>query len=309
MPDPRSSRDHIHANVVKDRFNLPGARGMARQLFPPCAPRDAKSPANKGFCTLARRLQCGASGPEGIRRPMDNSLLVSLSQQLASFRAMDVIANNIANVSTPGFKREAAKFEEYIAHVRPAEGQTGIQSVSFVKDAGIMRDLSQGNITRTGAPFDLAINGGGYFVIQTPQGERYTRDGHFSLDNNGLIVNSNGQPVTVTPDDGNIQFGVDGTISGRTGQLGRLRIVDFANPRLLTKEGANLYATPPGQPAIAAPNAQVAQGMLESSNVAPVIEISHMIEVMRAYEATASLSKSQEDLLRQAIERLGQTPY
>ncbi len=228
---------------------------------------------------------------------------------------MDVIANNIANVSTPGFKREAAKFEEYIAHVRPAEGQTGLQSVSFVKDAGILRDLSQGNITRTDAPFDLAISGSGYFVIQTPQGERYTRDGHFSLDNNGQIVNSNGQPllgdggaITVTPDDGDIQFGADGTVSGRTGQMARLRVVDFANPRLLVKEGANLYSAPQGQPPIAATNPQVAQGMLESSNVAPVIEISHMIEVMRAYEATASLTKSQEDLLRQAIERLGQTP-
>jgi flagellar basal-body rod protein FlgF len=246
---------------------------------------------------------------------MDNSLLVSLSQQLASFRAMDVIANNIANVSTPGFKREAAKFEEYVAHVRPAEGQKGLQSVSFVKDAGILRDLSQGNITATGAPFDLAINGKGYFVIQTPQGERYTRDGHFSLDQNGQIVNSGGQPllgdggaITVTPDDGDIQFGPDGTLSGKTGQLAKLRIVDFANPRLLRKEGANLYAAPPGLPPVAATEAQVAQGMLESSNVAPVIEISHMIEVMRAYEATASLSRSQEELLRQAIERLGQTP-
>lgn len=247
---------------------------------------------------------------------MDNSLLVSLSQQLASFRAMDVIANNIANVSTPGFKREAAKFEEYVAQVRPAEGQTGMQSVSFVKDAGILRDLSQGNMTVTDAPYDLAINGKGYFVIQTPQGERYTRDGHFSLDQNGQVVTSNGHAVmgdggaiTVTPDDGNIQFGADGTVSGRTGQLGKLRVVDFANPRLLVKEGANLYSAPPGQPATAAQGVQVAQGMLEGSNVAPVIEISHMIEVMRAYEATASLTKSQEDLLRQAIDRLGQTPY
>ena len=82
---------------------------------------------------------------------MDNSLLVSLSQQLAAYRSMDVIANNLANVSTPGFKREAAKFEEYIAQVRPAEDQKGPQTVSFVKDAGILRDLSQGNIQRTGA--------------------------------------------------------------------------------------------------------------------------------------------------------------
>ena len=144
---------------------------------------------------------------------MDNSLLVSLSQQLAAYRSMDVIANNLANVSTPGFKREAAKFEEYVAHVRPAEDQKGPQTVSFVKDAGAMRDISQGNITNTGAPFDFAINGKGFFTIATPQGERYTRDGHFSLNQDGQIVTSDGYAVqgdggaiTITPNDGDIHY-------------------------------------------------------------------------------------------------------
>jgi flagellar basal-body rod protein FlgF len=244
---------------------------------------------------------------------MDNSLLVSLSQQIAAYRSMDVIANNIANVSTPGFKRETAKFEEYVTLVAPSEGQTGMQSVSFVKDAGVSRDLSQGNIQTTGAPFDFAINGNGYFVVQTPNGMRYTRDGHFTLDANGQVVNSDGYAlqgdggaITITPDDGNVQVGRDGTISGRTGQIGKLQVVDFANERGLVKEGSNLYSTT--QALSAAPNATIDQGMLESSNVQPVIEISHMIEVMRAYQATASLSQSQEDMIRQAVSRLGQTP-
>src|ERR1700750_3290406 len=120
-------------------------------------------------------------GPERIRvGAMDNSLLVSLSQQLAAYRAMDVIANNLANASTPGFKRESAKFEEYMTHVRPAEGQRGMQSVAFVKDAGILRDNSQGAVEQTGAKYDLAIAGKGFFQVQTPQGMRYTRAGHFS---------------------------------------------------------------------------------------------------------------------------------
>jgi flagellar basal-body rod protein FlgF len=248
---------------------------------------------------------------------MDNSLLVSLSQQLAAYRSMDVIANNLANVSTPGYKRESAKFEEYISHESPADNQTGQQSVSFVKDAGINRDNSQGNIENTGATYDFAINGNGYFTVQTQAGMRYTRDGHFTLDANGQVVDSEGNAlqgdsgaVTITPDDQNVHVGQDGTISstinGNSNQIGKLALVDFADDRALVKQGDNLYST--DQSATAATNATIGQGMLESSNVQPVIEISHMIEVMRAYQATATLSQSQEDLTRQAIDKLGAMP-
>ena len=244
---------------------------------------------------------------------MENSLLVSLSQQLAAYRSMDVIANNLANVSTPGFKREAAKFEEFITHVAPSEGQTGQQAISFVKDAGVMRDISGGNIESTGGTFDVAIDGQGYFAVQAAGGQRYTRNGHFGLDGAGQIVTSDGNPVlgdggpiTITPDDGDIHIAADGTVSGKTGQIGKLRLVDFADDRALVKEGSSLYSTT--QAANPAANARLRQGMLESSNVQPVIEISHMIEVMRSYEATATLSKSQEDLMRQAIDKLGSMP-
>jgi flagellar basal-body rod protein FlgF len=248
---------------------------------------------------------------------MDNSLLVSLSQQLAAYRAMDVIANNLANVSTPGFKRESAKFEEYVTQLRPAEGQKGTQSLSFVKDAGVMRDSSEGNLQQTGAPYDVAIAGNGFFQVQTKAGMRYTRDGHFSLDGNGNLVTSDGHQVqgdggaiTIAPTDGDINIASDGTISsvvnGIGNQLGKLKVVDFANPSALTKQGANLYST--AQTATTSATVNLRQGALEGSNVQPVIEISHMIEVMRAYEATATLSKSQEDMMRQAVTQLGQMP-
>jgi flagellar basal-body rod protein FlgF len=248
---------------------------------------------------------------------MDNSLLVSLSQQLAAYRSMDVIANNLANVSTPGFKREAAKFEEYVTPVRPAEDQKGPQTLSFVKDAGVVRDLAQGEISSTGATLDFAINGKGFFAVQTPAGMRYTRDGHFSLDQNGQLVTSDGYAVqgdggaiTVTPSDGEISVGADGTISsvlnGTSNQIGKLQVVDFTNERAMAKEGANLYST--SQTPTAATNVTISQRMLEGSNVSPVIEISHMVEVMRAYQTTATLSSSQEDLMRQAIDKLGSIP-
>lgn len=248
---------------------------------------------------------------------MDNSLLVSLSHQIAAYRAMDVIANNIANASTPGYKRESAKFEEYVARMPSSEDGAGPQAqsqqVSFVKDAGITRDVSQGPLNQTGNPFDLAINGKGFFAVQTPQGLRYTRDGHFSLDAGGQIVNSSGYvlqgdggAITITPDDGDIRIAPDGTVSGRTGQLAKVRLVDFADPAAMVKEGANLYST--GQTPVAPATPDIRQGALEGSNVQPVLEISRMIEVMRAYEATATLSKNQQDMRTDAVGKLGAMP-
>ena len=248
---------------------------------------------------------------------MDNSLLVSLSQQLAAYRAMDVIANNLANTSTPGFKREAAKFEEYISHVRPAEDQKGPQTLSFVKDAGVLRDVGQGELTATGSPYDFAINGKGFFTVQTPQGMRYTRDGHFSLNQDGVLVTSDGYPVqgdggaiTVTPSDGQVSVGPDGIISsilnGASNQIGKLQVMGFADERAMVKQGANLYSTT--EAATPVTNSTIAQGMLESSNVSPVIEISHMVQVMRAYQMTATMTNSEEELMRQAIDKLGSTP-
>jgi len=241
---------------------------------------------------------------------MDNTLLVSLSHQLASYRAMDVIANNIANMSTPAFKREEAQFQEYVDQLPLTEGQTEPQTLTFVQDAGITRDMSMGQLQRTNAPLDLAINGKGYFEIQTATGSRYTRDGHFALDAEGRLVTASGDAVmgdggelTITPDDGDVHIAADGTVSGRLGQLGKLKVVDFADDRALTKEGANLYTTT--QTAEPVDNANIEQGTIETSNVQPVVEISHMLEVLRAYQATASLTQSQEDLMRQAIDKLG----
>lgn len=241
---------------------------------------------------------------------MDNTLLVSLSRQLASYRAMDVIANNLANMSTAAFKRESVQFHQYLEQLPSVPGQTGPATLSFVQDAGVLRDMTEGPVQRTDAPLDLAISGKGYFQVQTPGGTRYTRDGHFSLNSEGQIVTDSGYPligdggpITITPDDGPIHIAADGTVSGKNGQLGSIKLVAFADDGALTKEGASLYATT--QAAQQSPGGQLQQGMLEGSNVQPVIEMSHMIEVMRNYQATASLSQSQQQLMTQAIDKLG----
>ncbi|HWA91255.1 MAG TPA: flagellar basal-body rod protein FlgF [Rhizomicrobium sp.] len=242
---------------------------------------------------------------------MDNSLLVSLSQQMASFQSMDVIANNIANVSTPGYRREQPTFQEYVTQLPGDDGT--MQDVSFVQDTGIVRDMSQGPLTQTGNAFDLALKGKGFFVVQTPNGERYTRNGHFALDQQGQIVDDNGDPlmgdggaITITTDDGDVHVGADGTVSGKNGQLAKLRLAAFADESHLEKQGQNMFSSA-DQPTTAT-DATIAQGMIEGSNVQPVVEISRMVEVMRAYQATASMTQSQEDLIRQAIDKLGTIP-
>ncbi len=244
---------------------------------------------------------------------VDNTLLVSLSHQLAAYRSMDVIANNIANVSTPAYKREGVKFEEFLARMKPSETEKGTQLVSFVVDRGVVRDKSEGRMDRTNAPFDLAVNGKGYFVLQTPGGDRYTRDGHFQLDREGNLVTSNGNkvmgeggPLTFSTDDGDIHFGADGTITGKQGQLGKVRLVAFDDEAAMKKEGGSTYST--DEAPKPAEHAALQQGMLENSNVEPVVEISHMIEVTRAYQLTASITQSHQDLMRQAVSKLGAMP-
>ncbi|MGC9953784.1 MAG: flagellar basal-body rod protein FlgF [Rhizomicrobium sp.] len=244
---------------------------------------------------------------------MDNALLVNLSYQLAAYRSMDVIANNLANLSTPAFKREAVKFEEFVQQAQPSEDQSGPQTISFVKDTGVVRDLNEGRLDKTGAPFDLAIDSKGYFVVQTAAGDRYTRNGHLTLNGDGQLVTDSGDPImgdggaiTITADDGDVHIATDGTVSGKQGQIGKLRLVNFDNERALQKEGASLYSTAQSPTAVDKPN--ILQGTLETSNIEPVIEISHMIDVMRAYQATTNLSQSEDDLKRQAIDKLGSTP-
>jgi flagellar basal-body rod protein FlgF len=204
-----------------------------------------------------------------------------------------------------------------VQQVAPAEGQTGMQKVSFVRDAGTNRDMSQGAVQDTGATYDFALNGKGFFAVQTPQGLRYTRDGHFTLDANGQVVTEQGYALqgdggslTITPNDSDVQVSKDGTVSstvnGTSNPIGKLQIMDFADDTKLAKQGDNLYSTT--QAPTVMTDTAIRQGALESSNVQPVLEISHMLEVQRAYQATATLSQSQEDLIRKAIDQLGQTP-
>ena len=246
---------------------------------------------------------------------MENAFLIGLSQQVATHRSMDVIANNIANLSTPAFKREALQFEQYIVEVPANEAEpTDTVEVSFVIDRGVVRDTSNGRLENTNVPTDVALNGPGYFVVQTPEGDRYTRNGHFHFDETGTLVSDEGYPVlsqggeiAVQPEDGAMYIAADGTVSTALNVLGKLRVVTFTDERALKKAGSSLY-TADGQNPQDLETYRVSQGTLERSNVEPVIEIARMIEVMRAYQSNLDLTQTSQDLLRRAIEKLGAVP-
>ena len=241
---------------------------------------------------------------------MENAQLISLSRQVALERQMDVVANNMANINTTGFKAEQILFEEYLM---PAASDLDFaspdQSLSYTVDWATMHDLSGGAMLQTGNPLDLALQGEGFLTVMTPAGERWTKSGALQIDADGVLVNLDGYPVLA--DGGEVQFdpeetgitvAADGTISTDAGAKGRLQIVEFTNPQDLVREGNNLFAG--GTPA-AATATRVAQGFVERSNVSGVGEMTEMIRVSRAYQSLASLMQRQDELRRTAIQRLG----
>ncbi len=254
---------------------------------------------------------------------MQNSLLVGLSRQVALERELDVVANNIANLNTTGFKTDGAVFEEFISPTARADNFLAAdRRVSFVHDRATWINLSQGPLERTGNPLDVAIDGRGFLAVQTPNGERYTRNGAMQINNNGELVTSEGYqvlgesgPITFQPKDRNITISPDGTISVREGnnaatesQRGQLRVTSFDRPGFLQKDGSSVFKAPPNITSQADKTSRIVQGTVEKSNVQSVLEMTRMIEVTRSYSQIAALLSQQSDLQRTAIEKLADVP-
>lgn len=254
---------------------------------------------------------------------MENTSLVGLSRQIALRREMDVVANNIANLNTTGFKADVSLFEEILMDGARADNFLGSdRRLSFVQDRATWLDLSQGPIQHTGNPLDVAIDGDAYLVAQTAQGERYTRNGALQINAAGELVTSEGArilgdggPIVFQPGDRDITISGDGSISVREGlnatidsMRGKLRIVSFAEPSRLEKDGSSLFRAAEGLAPQAAANARIVQGSLEKSNVRSVVEMTRMIEVNRAYQSLSALLERQSELRRAAIEKLAEAP-
>lgn len=245
---------------------------------------------------------------------MQNAILVGVSRQAVLERELGIIANNVANVNTTGFKRESLLFKDFINPVAKADAfRRPDQPVHFVIDPRSITDQAQGELDRTGNELDVALQGPGYFVVQTAQGERYTRAGSFQLNQQGELVTVNGErvlgdggPITFAANETQIGIGADGAVSSNLGQRGKLRIESFAENTALTKEGNNLFAAPAGQRGQVAPaTTRVLQGAIERSNVKPVLEISRLIEVSRSYVSISQIVSQTAELRRTAIQQLG----
>ena len=257
---------------------------------------------------------------------MENTLLIGLSRQTALQRELDLVANNIANINTTGFKSDGAVFAEYLPAGAKADQFTAARDrrISFVQDSATWHDMSQGTVQQTGGPLDVALDGDGMLAVQTARGERYTRNGALQLNNLGELVTLSGDkvlgdngPIILQLTDRDIAITKDGTIKVREGNSlttdstrGKLRIVTFANPQQLRKDGGSTFAAPDGvTPApVADGNRHVVQGSIEKSNVRPVIEMARMIEISRAYTQVASIMQQQGDLRKNSIQQLAEVP-
>jgi flagellar basal-body rod protein FlgF len=252
---------------------------------------------------------------------MENALLIGLSRQTVLERQIDVIANNVANANTSGYKADHTLFEEYLTSGAHEDNFVGRdRRVSYVQDRGTYHDTRQGAFEQTKNPLDVAIEGGGFLTVQTAAGERYTRDGGLQINGTGQLVTVSGDPVLGTsgpivfqPSDHDINVSPDGTVTvleanGRADSIrGKLRLVSFTDAQKMLKEGSNLYSAGEAAP-VPDTKSTVLQGFIEKSNVNSVAEMSTMIEVTRAYQQIANMLQAESDLHKSAIEKLADVP-
>lgn len=234
--------------------------------------------------------------------------MVGLSAQQILRQRMDVTANNLANMTTAGFKAESVITRPLSE--APASASDTPNDIAFADAWLLQRDFSAGEMERTGNPLDLAIEGEGFFTVQTPAGPAYTRDGRFSLDPAGQLVTRTGQvvlagggPLVLDPAAGEVSVARDGAISQNNIRMGALDIVAFDTPEALEKLGDNLWKATDEAPR--APQAlRVASGFVEGSNVNAIEQMTQMIEISRAYQSISRMISQADELRSTSIEKL-----
>lgn len=243
---------------------------------------------------------------------VDIPAYVLLSHETALRRRMDVVANNLANMSTTGFKREQPIFEEALKRSDSAE--PAARQVSFVLDYGAVHDQAEGAFNATGNPLDVAVQGAGFLSVELADGNPgYSRAGSLQVLADGRLGNANGLPVlgeggrpipVPTGAEGKLRIAPDGTVEGPDGPLGRIEVTRFANEAVLSQRGDGVMVGTGGTP-LAAAETRLRSGGLEASNVQPITETTAMIEILRTYQTSQRIGEALNDLRKTAIQRLG----
>lgn len=241
---------------------------------------------------------------------MDIASNVATSRLVAQQRALDVVADNLANANTPGFKTERVQFSDWLSKQSSGTTPPGGSPIAYAQDRATWREQRAGTISHTGNPFEVAVTGDGYFTVNTPRGPRLTRDGRFGLLPSGTIadtagnavLDSNGQPIQLAPTDTNISIAGDGTVSSQNGQIGKIGVVRPTNPMLLSAEGNTLFLSGSTTTPVASPALE--QGAIEESNVQPVLEMTRMMDGQRQFEFLAQFVQAESDRQQNSIDKL-----
>ncbi len=237
---------------------------------------------------------------------MESSLYVGLSRQIVLNRAMTLVANNVANANTAGYRAQNPMFEEYISKERYDQND-----LSMVYDKGQYDSTQAGTIQLTGNPYDVALQGPGFMGVTTPSGQvQYTRAGNFTVNNNNELVTPSGFKVAGPGGDGiaipagtkEVKITDQGEVTADGNTVGRIGVFEFDNLQDLRPEGNNLYsASTAGRPAI---ETKMVQGALEGSNVNAIQETTRMIEILRTYQSTMRMLQNEQERQVSSIQRL-----
>ncbi len=245
---------------------------------------------------------------------MENPTYIALSRLMAQQRTMDVIANNIANSNTPGFKAEHVLFSDWLLPQTGRPAAEGEHALAFTQDRATWRDQSPGSITHTGDPLDLALGTDGFFSVSTSSGVRLTRSGRFTLQSDGTVVDSDGDalldnsgsPITLQGSATSVTVAGDGTVSASGQQVAKIGVVKPADPNRLFAEGNRLFRADTSTRGVEEP--AITQGGVESSNVSPMIEMTRMMQLQRDFQFMSQFAQGEVDRQQNVIDKLATEP-
>lgn len=239
---------------------------------------------------------------------MNSGIYPAVSGSLAAMRKLDVISNNLANINTPGYKRDRMTFEAVLA---AAGTPTAVpQSITTQKEY-VYIDYASGPTSQSGNPLDLALDGDGFFAVTTPEGTAYTRQGNFRSSADGILVTMDGYPIqgtggaSISIKGSHVEIDAKGSVIVDGAEAGTISVVDFEKPYTLTKSGSALFVTSDPQANPQPGKAQVRQGFTEGSNVDSISEMVKMIETNRYFEACSKVIKGFDDIAAKAVNELG----